>query len=107
MNKKRSSLASLLQCHPQLAADGVTKPWQLLNTRRSGDRVMPTASVYYATDSTESLKSKRFGNKEPRHQSFASLDRFGMGILRLGLVIVLAWIGGLEAGPDFDRMTVN
>jgi reactive chlorine resistance protein C len=26
----------------------------------------------------------------------ASLDRFGMGLLRLGLVIVLVWIGGLK-----------
>ena len=26
----------------------------------------------------------------------ASLDRFGMGMLRLGLVIVLIWIGGLK-----------
>jgi uncharacterized membrane protein YkgB len=37
----------------------------------------------------------------------ASLDRFDMGILRLGLVMVLIWIGGLEASPDFDSMTVN
>jgi hypothetical protein len=33
MNKERFSLSSLLQCHPQLAVEGVTKPWQLLNTR--------------------------------------------------------------------------
>ena len=26
----------------------------------------------------------------------AKLDRFGMGMLRLGLVIVLVWIGGLK-----------
>jgi reactive chlorine resistance protein C len=26
----------------------------------------------------------------------ANLDRFGMAMLRLGLVIVLVWIGGLK-----------
>jgi hypothetical protein len=68
---------------------------------------MPTASVYSATDTTESLKSSVSGIR--------SLD-----IEALLVSIALAWVscgwgwsssssglGGLEAGPDFDRMTVN
>jgi uncharacterized membrane protein YkgB len=29
----------------------------------------------------------------------ASLDRIGLGLLRLGLVVVLVWIGGLKFAP--------
>jgi len=31
----------------------------------------------------------------------ASFDRFGMGVLRLGLIVVLCWIGGLKAA-DYE-----
>jgi reactive chlorine resistance protein C len=56
---------------------------------------MPTESVYSATYTTESLQSSVSGIRR-LYIKGASLDRFGMGMLRLGLVIVLVWIGGLK-----------
>jgi len=37
-----------------------------------------------------------FTTEQRIYASAARLDRFGMGLLRLGLVIVLIWIGGLK-----------
>jgi len=54
-----------------------------------------TESVYSATYTTESLPSSVSGIRR-LYVKAASLDRFGMGMLRLGLVIVLVWIGGLK-----------
>ena len=56
---------------------------------------MATESVYSATYTTESLPSSVSGIRRLWVKA-ASLDRFGMGMLRLGLVIVLVWIGGLK-----------
>ena len=56
---------------------------------------MATESVYSATYTTESLPSSVSGIRR-LYVKAASLDRFGMGMLRLGLVIVLVWIGGLK-----------
>jgi uncharacterized membrane protein YkgB len=54
-----------------------------------------TQSVYSSTYTTESLPSNISGIRR-LYVKAASLDRFGMGMLRLGLVIVLFWIGGLK-----------
>jgi len=49
-----------------------------------------TETGFGARRSTEAGGLRRF------YQTAARLDRFGMGLLRLGLVIVLVWIGGLK-----------
>src|SRR5258707_13595449 len=41
-------------------------------------------------------QSTRPGIIERLYSAAASLDRIGMGLLRLGLVVVLFWIGGLK-----------
>src|ERR1700692_1137956 len=56
---------------------------------------MSTESVYSPSDVTESLQPNASGMRRLSIKA-ASLDRFGMGMLRLGLVIVLVWIGGLK-----------
>jgi uncharacterized membrane protein YkgB len=56
---------------------------------------MSTESVYSPSDVTESLQPNASGMRR-LYIKAASLDRFGMGMLRLGLVIVLVWIGGLK-----------
>jgi reactive chlorine resistance protein C len=56
---------------------------------------MPAESVSSATYITESLQSRVSGIRRLSVKA-ASLDRFGMGMLRLGLVIVLVWIGSLK-----------
>src|SRR6267378_5613782 len=56
---------------------------------------MANHSAYFPGTGTESLES---GVPAIRrlYMKAASLDRFGMSMLRLGLVIVLVWIGGLK-----------
>ncbi len=56
---------------------------------------MLTESVYSATYTTESLQLPISGIRR-LYLKAARLDRFAMGMLRLGLVIVLVWIGGLK-----------
>src|ERR1700692_3969627 len=56
---------------------------------------MPTESVSSAANTTESSQSGVSGIRR-LYIKAASLDRFGMNILRLGLIIVLVWIGGLK-----------
>jgi reactive chlorine resistance protein C len=56
---------------------------------------MPTESVYSAGTTASSLQSRVSGVRR-LYIKAARLDRFGMGMLRLGLVIVLVWIGGLK-----------
>src|SRR5260370_42486235 len=56
---------------------------------------MATESGYSPTYTTASLQSGVSGIRR-LYIRVASLDRFGMGTLRLGLVIVLVWIGGLK-----------
>jgi uncharacterized membrane protein YkgB len=56
---------------------------------------MSTESVYSPSDVTEALQSNASGMSR-LYIKAGSLDRFGMGMLRLGLVIVLVWIGGLK-----------
>ena len=56
---------------------------------------MPTESIYSPAYTTASLQSGVSGIRR-LYIKVASLDRFGMGMLRLGLVIVLVWIGGLK-----------
>jgi reactive chlorine resistance protein C len=56
---------------------------------------MPTESVYSAANTIESLQSGVSGIRR-LYIKAASLDRFGMSMLRLGLIIVLVWIGGLK-----------
>jgi reactive chlorine resistance protein C len=56
---------------------------------------MANQSVYLPRTATESLQSDVSAIRRLYIRA-ASLDRFGMGMLRLGLVIVLIWIGGLK-----------
>ena len=56
---------------------------------------MANHSVYFPRTATESLES-RVPAIRRLYIKAASLDRFGMGVLRLGLVTVLVWIGGLK-----------
>src|SRR5258705_8904677 len=56
---------------------------------------MPTETTYSVANPTESLQVEVSGIRR-LYIKAASLDRFGMGMLRLGLVIVLVWIGGLK-----------
>ena len=58
---------------------------------------------------TEKMMNKRVGTQNSivnRILTIASsLDRVGMGLLRVGLVIVLLWIGGLKfAGYEADSI---
>ena len=56
---------------------------------------MSNQPAYFPGTATQSLQSD--GSVIRRlYIKAASLDRFGMGMLRLGLVIVLVWIGGLK-----------
>jgi reactive chlorine resistance protein C len=56
---------------------------------------MTTEFIHSPRDVTESLLSTASGMRR-LYIKAARLDRFGMGMLRLGLVIVLVWIGGLK-----------
>jgi len=56
---------------------------------------MPNESVYSAPYATDSWQSGVSGIRG-LYIKAASLDRFGMGMLRLGLAVVLIWIGGLK-----------
>jgi reactive chlorine resistance protein C len=56
---------------------------------------MPTESVHAPIYTTASLQPGVSGISR-LYVKAASLDRFGMGMLRLGLAIVLIWIGGLK-----------
>jgi len=56
---------------------------------------MANHSAYFRRTATESLESGAPAIKR-LYIKAASLDRFGMGVLRLGLVTVLVWIGGLK-----------
>ena len=56
---------------------------------------MATESVYSSTFAAEPLQSSVSGIRSLSIKA-ASLDRFGMGMLRLGLFIVLVWIGSLK-----------
>jgi uncharacterized membrane protein YkgB len=51
-------------------------------------------SVSYAAAGVQ--RSTRRGIIERLYSAAASLDRIGMSLLRLGLVVVLFWIGGLK-----------
>jgi reactive chlorine resistance protein C len=56
---------------------------------------MSNQPAYFPGTATHSLQSN--GSVIRRlYIKAANLDRFGMGMLRLGLVIVLVWIGGLK-----------
>ena len=57
----------------------------------------------YRTDEITPAESIHAGNRRPQATAAqrlftraASLDRVGMGLLRLGLVVVLVWIGSLK-----------
>jgi reactive chlorine resistance protein C len=56
---------------------------------------MANHSAYFPGTATESLESGAPAIRR-LYIKAASLDRFGMGTLRLGLAIVLIWIGGLK-----------
>src|SRR5258707_12033311 len=56
---------------------------------------MANHSAYFPRTATESLESGAPAIRR-LYIKAASLDRFGMGMLRLGLVTVLVWIGGLK-----------
>jgi reactive chlorine resistance protein C len=56
---------------------------------------MANHSAYFPRTATESLESSAPAIK-CLYIKAASLDRFGMGMLRLGLAVVLVWIGGLK-----------
>jgi uncharacterized membrane protein YkgB len=47
--------------------------------------------------SVRASHKERTGIVESLYRTAARLDRFGFAILRLGLVVVLCWIGGLKA----------
>ena len=44
-----------------------------------------------------SERKERISGIRPLYLAVARLDRFGFGMLRLGLIVVLCWIGGLKA----------
>jgi uncharacterized membrane protein YkgB len=54
---------------------------------------MSKASTYMEGDQAHTFGIRKLYAKA------AKLDRFGMGLLRLGLVVVLLWIGGLKFVP--------
>ena len=56
---------------------------------------MPTVTTYSVASPIESLQVGVSGIRR-LYMKAANLDRFGIGMLRLGLVIVLIWIGGLK-----------
>jgi len=56
---------------------------------------MANHSAYFPRTATESLESGAPAIRR-LYIKAASLDHFGMGMLRLGLVTVLVWIGGLK-----------
>ena len=56
---------------------------------------MANHSEYFPRTATKSLESGAPAIRR-LYITAASLDRFGMGMLRLGLVSVLLWIGGLK-----------
>jgi len=56
---------------------------------------MANHSAYFPRTATASLESGAPAIRR-LYIKAASLDRFGMGVLRLGLVTVLVWIGGLK-----------
>jgi uncharacterized membrane protein YkgB len=56
---------------------------------------MPAEAVYSAVITAESLQTGASGIRH-LYSIAAGLDRFGMGMVRLGLVVVLFWIGGLK-----------
>jgi reactive chlorine resistance protein C len=56
---------------------------------------MANHSAYIPRTATESLESGAPAIRR-LYIKAAGLDRFGMGMLRLGLAIVLIWIGGLK-----------
>lgn len=56
---------------------------------------MGNHSAYFPGTATESLESSAPAIRR-LYIKAASFDRFGMGMLRLGLVTVLVWIGGLK-----------
>src|SRR5258708_18735028 len=56
---------------------------------------MAKHSAYFPRTATESLESGAPAIRR-LYIKAASLDPFGMGMLRLGLVTVLVWIGGLK-----------
>src|ERR1700751_1533283 len=56
---------------------------------------MLTETTYSVANPIESLQVEVSGIRR-LYVKAANLDRFGMGMLRLGLVIVLIWIGGLK-----------
>jgi uncharacterized membrane protein YkgB len=56
---------------------------------------MATESAYSSTFAAEPPQSSVSGIRS-LYTKAASLDRVGMGMLRMGLVIVLVWIGGLK-----------
>ena len=56
---------------------------------------MANQSAYFPGAASESMQSNASAIRR-LYIVAASLDRFGMGMLRLGLVIVLVWIGGLK-----------
>jgi reactive chlorine resistance protein C len=56
---------------------------------------MANHSAYFPGTATEPLESGAPAIRR-LYIKAASLDRFGMAMVRLGLVIVLVWIGGLK-----------
>ena len=56
---------------------------------------MPTETTY-SVATTTGLSKVEVSGIGRLYIRAASLDRFGMGMVRLGLVIVLFWIGGLK-----------
>jgi uncharacterized membrane protein YkgB len=55
----------------------------------------PTSSAHKSL--TDAAQDERPGVARSLYATAARLDRFGFGMLRLGLVVVLCWIGGLKA----------
>src|ERR1700727_2626379 len=50
-------------------------------------------------------RGKEFTAIQRIYSQAAAMDRVGMGLLRLGLVVVLVWIGGLKfAGYEADSI---
>jgi len=60
------------------------------------DRLSPRRAPSQGV-TTDAHRNDRTGVLRSSYASAARLDRVGFGMLRLGLVVVLCWIGGLEA----------
>lgn len=70
-----------------------------IDTRGTKRRIVVTSTLTQALASHGPIanRDERVGILKLFDPTVTRLDRFGFGMLRLGLVVVLCWIGGLKA----------